>query len=140
MSFATGIFTTLTSDPTLTSLVPASNIFYQRIPPGVKIPIIAFFTVGGPEPNWTFEPDYWEEIQFQVSIFTEVPDTTTAAAMQVDKLLCWRQNISFDDVRNMGIYRTSPLNNLLLDPEADEADLDVWMIPIFYVARLIRSL
>jgi hypothetical protein len=139
MSFQAGIFGALVNDVTLTALVPATSIYYQRIPPGVKIPLISFFTTGGPGPDWTFEPDYYETIEFQVSIFTELPDTTNTVAKRVDHLLCW-QPIPFDDVRNMGVFRTSPIDNLLLEPEVDEVDQDVWMTPLIYQARLIRIL
>src|SRR5438270_529594 len=126
MSFRAGIFKALSTDAQLTALIPAANIFYQRIPPGVGMPLLSFFSIGGPPPDWTFEPDYVETIEFQVSVFTNSPDATLQAAKAVDRLLTWKP-IVFDDVRNMGILRTSPIDNLLLEPEPDEADQDVWM-------------
>ena len=129
----------MTGDAELTALIPAGSIFYQRIPPGVKMPLLTFFSIGGPPPDWTFEPDYVETIEFQVSIFTNSADATTEVAKAVDRLLTW-QPIPFDHVRNMGILRTSPLDNLLLEPEPDELDQDVWMTPLMFQARLIRRL
>src|SRR5438067_478716 len=100
MSWQAGIYTALTTDPLLQSFLPAAppgKIFFGRIPPGIKVPFISFWSTGGPPPDWTFEPDYIEPITFQLSIFHESPAIATLIARRVDHLLCWTP-IVFDDV------------------------------------------
>jgi hypothetical protein len=146
MAYYTAIQSTLATDPILTGLLaptagqPANtSVWYDTAPPHTNMPFLTFFSVGGPPPGYTFEKDYTEPHQLQFDIDSEDSDVSIAIGAQVDKLLNW-QSLTIDNARLMKFERVSPLDDVHMEEEVDEADIDVWRLTLLYEMTLIRSL
>jgi hypothetical protein len=145
MPYQTALQQAVVTDATIIGLIappdPNGNpaMWYKAAPPGAVMPYIVFFSTGGPGPEYTFEKDYTEGLQLQISPFSELAATTENIAKRIDQLLNW-QTLTIDTARLMKFERTSPLDDLDMDEAVDENDVDVFYIHLLYEMTLIRTL